>query len=61
MYCKCDVNESNSITIIVKPKKETQIYYIMKSKMTHRVCNKCLNKQTNECAICCSHHYKVAT
>ena len=60
MYCKCDVNERNSITIIVKPKKQTQINDIMGSKMTHRVCNKCLNNKTNNCSICCSYHYKVA-
>jgi hypothetical protein len=61
MYCKCDVNESNSITITVKPKKQKELYDIMGSKiMTHRVCNKCLNNKTNKCSICCSYHYKVA-
>ena len=62
MYCKCDINESNSITVILKQKKKTPIYDIMESKMmTHKVCNKCLNNKTNKCAICCCYHYKVAT
>ena len=60
MYCKCSVNEGNSIKITVKPKKQKELYLIMGSRrIAHRVCNKCVNTKTNICSICSSYHCKV--
>ena len=60
MYCYNSVNESNSIKITVKPKKQKELYVIMGSRrIAHRVCNKCVNTKTNICSICSSYHCKV--